>query len=61
MLPNAFLSGQLIRGKKSPEKMAPMRAYGVVPIKLAASQHRLGLTLKAPKVEAESKPQCLSR
>ncbi|MEE2903148.1 MAG: MG2 domain-containing protein, partial [Myxococcota bacterium] len=50
MLPNAFLSGQLIRGKESPEKMAPMRAYGVVPIKLAASQHRLGLTLKAPKV-----------
>ena len=50
MLPNAFVSGQLIRGKESPEKMAPMRAYGVVPLKLEGSQHRLDLTLKAPKV-----------
>lgn len=49
MLPNAYVVAQLLRGSESTEKMAPMRAFGVVPIFLESTKHRLKLKVKAPE------------
>jgi alpha-2-macroglobulin len=49
MLPNAYVVAQLLRGTDSKEKMAPMRAFGVIPIFLESTKHRLKVDLKAPE------------
>jgi uncharacterized protein YfaS (alpha-2-macroglobulin family) len=46
--PNAYVSGTVIRSTKSLEKHAPARAFGVVPLKIAAEEHRLAVELSTP-------------
>ena len=53
MLPNSYVVAQLIRGTESKEKMAPMRAFGVIPLSLESTKHKLDVSLKAP---AEMRP-----
>lgn len=48
MIPNAYVTAQLIRARSSVEKAAPMRAFGVVPLSVQSDKHRLGVKVIAP-------------
>ena len=47
--PNIYLSGTLIRSTDSYEEHAPVRAFGVIPLKLDAEPNRLTINLEAPE------------
>jgi uncharacterized protein YfaS (alpha-2-macroglobulin family) len=47
MIPNAYLTAQLVRAPGSTEKMAPMRAFGVVPLRVRSDRHALGVDVFA--------------
>ena len=50
MLPNGYVVAQVVRSAKSVEKAAPLRAFGVIPLKVTAERHRLDV-----KIRTESK------
>ena len=47
--PNVYLSVMLIRSVEALEKDAPARAFGTIPLKLDAEQHRLTVEIDAPE------------
>ena len=47
--PNVYLSAMLIRSTTSLEKDAPARAFGIVPLKLDAEQHKVKIEIDAPE------------
>ena len=47
--PNVYLSAMLIRSVEALAKDAPARAFGTIPLKLDAEQHRLTVEIDAPE------------
>jgi uncharacterized protein YfaS (alpha-2-macroglobulin family) len=56
MSPNAYVVAQVVRGPKSAEKLAPMRAFGVVPLAVKADRHKLAVKVTAPETMRPSQP-----
>lgn len=47
--PNAYVVATLLRSFRSTERFAPLRAVGIVPLKLNLSQRKLDIKISAPK------------
>ncbi len=47
--PNVYLSAMLLRSTKSLKKDETARAYGIIPLKIDAEQHRLNVEIDAPE------------
>jgi len=56
MTPNAYIVAQVVRGPMSAEKLAPMRAFGVVPLAVKSDAHKLDVKLAVPETMRPSQP-----